>query len=210
MEIEEHAVFSGRQAALLDLRGCFKEALDRLLRSIEQETLTVFETLFNSQLDVYRRAANNDVPPSSGYIHTGTDSKGASGDAKGLKRRHGDDDKYFYDDRQDSNPNKKQRFDGGLSTTSRKMWACPYYKREPHRYCVVTELGDFRKCAKSPGFSEVHRVKLVLQTTHFWSVLTGLQGSPQKMPLPKVLRQVLRRLQKRRRPYNSSENVASL
>jgi hypothetical protein len=39
--------------------------------------------------------------------------------------------------------------------SNNRRWACPYYQREPHRYC----LGEWRLCAKSPGFSQVHRVK---------------------------------------------------
>jgi len=42
---------------------------------------------------------------------------------------------------------------------SGKRWACPYYLRDPHKYCVESEFGDYRKCSKSPGFGEVHRVK---------------------------------------------------
>jgi hypothetical protein len=48
----------------------------------------------------------------------------------------------------------KNTLDQHSESTTRR-WACPYYQREPHRYC----LGKWRLCAKSPGFSEVHRVK---------------------------------------------------
>jgi hypothetical protein len=60
----------------------------------------------------------------------------------------------------DSFPFKRQRLlQGEQSTGDRKRWACPFYRREPHLYCIATEFGDFRACAKSPGFSELHRVK---------------------------------------------------
>ena len=50
----------------------------------------------------------------------------------------------------------KTRQESQTGNTTRR-WSCPYYQREPHRYCQ----GKWRLCAKSPGFREVHRVKSV-------------------------------------------------
>jgi hypothetical protein len=61
----------------------------------------------------------------------------------------------------DGQPNKRQKqtlpSHDGSNTGPR--WACPFYQREPHIYCVLTQYGDWRKCAKSPGFQDPHRVK---------------------------------------------------
>lgn len=64
-------------------------------------------------------------------------------------------------DTDDEGRHKKRRLKGKSNTKDRRKWACPFYQREPHRYCVETEFGDFRKCARSPGFDLVHRVKSV-------------------------------------------------
>ena len=51
-------------------------------------------------------------------------------------------------------PKTRQESQTGNNT---RRCACPYYQREPHRYCQ----GKWRLCAKNPGFREVHRVKSV-------------------------------------------------
>jgi hypothetical protein len=39
-------------------------------------------------------------------------------------------------------------------------WACPFYARDPEKYCAQGEFADYRRCSRSPGFqSDVHRVK---------------------------------------------------
>jgi hypothetical protein len=61
----------------------------------------------------------------------------------------------------DERPKKrrKRELSSYADSLTGPQWACPFYRREPYRYCVVTRFGDFRKCAKSPGFSSPHRVK---------------------------------------------------
>jgi hypothetical protein len=64
-------------------------------------------------------------------------------------------------DTDDEGHHKKRKLNGESNTKDRRKWACPFYQREPYRYCIETEFGDFRKCARSPGFDQVHRVKSV-------------------------------------------------
>lgn len=64
-------------------------------------------------------------------------------------------------DTDDEGRRKKRKLKEEPNTKDRRKWACPFYQRKPYQYCVETEFGDFRKCARSPGFDQVHRVKSV-------------------------------------------------
>jgi hypothetical protein len=98
-------------------------------------------------------------PPSSNFSQVGSASKHKQSN-KGSQKRTLDDDDHGSSDRDDNNNRRKrQKYYGGIEAKGRQKWACPFYQREPHRYCFETEFGDFRKCARSPGFDQVHRVK---------------------------------------------------
>lgn len=85
-------------------------------------------------------------------------SDNANSTPRGGKRGRDDEDDESGNSG-DTGPHKKQKHNGESNHPFRQKWACPYYQREPHRYCVETDFGDYRKCAKSPGFDQVHRVK---------------------------------------------------
>jgi hypothetical protein len=93
------------------------------------------------------------------------------------QKRRQDENGEKSPDRGDNNPRKRQKLYGGLDMGEGPKWACPFYQREPERYCVETELSDFRKCAKSPGFPQVHRVKYVYCVTVRWLKLIYPPGN---------------------------------
>jgi hypothetical protein len=66
------------------------------------------------------------------------------------------------DDENGDETRKRLRLSSQAQENIAPRWACPFYQRSPHHYCIETEYGDYRKCAKSPGFSGVHRVKCAL------------------------------------------------
>jgi hypothetical protein len=90
----------------------------------------------------------------------GSGSENSKSNFNNKKRgfEEGDDNSSHIGDKDHS---KRRKSNEASSLQGRRGWACPYYQREPHNYCVQTGFGDFRKCARSPGFKEVHRVKSV-------------------------------------------------
>jgi hypothetical protein len=111
-------------------------------------------------------SSSSSTPPQSqgnGSAESSTEHASSSGSGKKRPLRDGsespgdgDNDKNGDETRKCLRLNSQNQEDMAL------RWACPFYQRSPHRYCVETEYGDYRKCAKSPGFSGVHRVKCVL------------------------------------------------
>lgn len=104
---------------------------------------------------------NSCSPPSSNPEKTsGNPSTSASSTGNSKKRSIEDtpDDASLHRNGGNGNP-KRPRKTTSSSEGTGKRWACPYYQKEPHRYCTEGLFGDYRNCSKSPGFSEVHRVK---------------------------------------------------
>jgi len=124
---------------------------------------TTFMALVDSWMStmaIFQCAADGGTPPvPSDASQAGSAPEHTQSSNGGRKRTLGDDDKELPGQDADNNRRKRQKLHGEIDARSRQKWACPYYQREPHRYCVETEFGDFRKCARSPGFDQVHRVK---------------------------------------------------
>jgi len=124
---------------------------------------TTFPNLVKSWISILptfqSAAAKGTSPPPSNFSQVGSAPENTQSGKSGQKRSLGDDDKEPQE-RDDINKRRKRpKLDGEIDARSRQKWACPFYQREPHRYCIETEFGDFRKCARSPGFDQVHRVK---------------------------------------------------
>ena len=113
--------------------------------------------------DIYVQCASGSTPISSSNAPNMIGDQSASNtetnSRKSQRYQRGsqddDDDRDSLDGNQNEDTRKKR-----LKTYHALIWACPYYKREPHRYGILTELCDFRKCAN--GFAEIHRIKQVV------------------------------------------------
>lgn len=105
-------------------------------------------------------------PPRSranGSAGSSTENTSSAGSGKKRPLRNGSESPRVGDDDQNGDEIRKRlRLSSQRQQDIALRWACPFYQRSPHHYCVETEYGDYRKCAKSPGFSGVHRVKCVL------------------------------------------------
>lgn len=156
---------SEQGAVALDFTLFFMQALfiKNVPWDIASESYTTFTALVASWMSILATsqfAAGGGTPPSSSDVsQDGSAPERTQSSNGGRKRSLGDDDKESPDQDDDNNGRKRQKLHGGIDARSRQKWACPFYQRESHRYCVETEFGDFRKCARSPGFDQVHRVK---------------------------------------------------
>jgi hypothetical protein len=158
---------------LEDIMELAQHALSHLPQATISKTLAAVRALFESwasQLASSTHTANGDTSSSFNFSQAGGNSERTTSNSRSQKRPLDEDDEEPSNNG-DNNPRKRQNLNGTLDAECRRTWACPFYQREPHRYCDITELGDFRKCAKSPGFVELHRVKSVYQNS-FWYILT--------------------------------------
>jgi hypothetical protein len=87
----------------------------------------------------------------------------------GKKRALEDGSEHSGDEGDGDESRKRKKLQSKCHPEPLLRWACPFYQRSPHHFCVETEYGDFRKCAKSPGFSGVHRVKY--QGSHLFQLI---------------------------------------
>ena len=155
---------SDQGAIALHFTALFMQALlmnnvSGQIRSQLHTTLTILIESWVSKLPTSQSAAGEDASlPSLHISQTGSASENTQSSQGGQKRSLGDDDRESPE-RDDNSRRKRPKMYGGVTAKSRPKWACPFYQREPHRYCVETEISDFRKCARSPGFDQVHRVK---------------------------------------------------
>ncbi|KAH0559336.1 hypothetical protein GP486_004144 [Trichoglossum hirsutum] len=133
---------------------------------ITQSLIPSLTLLFNSWASSgsLERPAHSSTSPSS-TAQLKNLAGGSFGQApfyrSGEKRRLPDGSESPGDGNEGEGNRKRLNLDSNYQGGLVRRWACPFYQRSPHRYCVQTEYGDFRKCAKSPGFREVHRVKYV-------------------------------------------------
>jgi hypothetical protein len=141
-----------------------RKHLDHLPDQIVVPLLTSLTALFESKiyaLTAVQPTANSTSASgsfdSARYECAPEGSKSVS-NSKKRASRDGDSEPPDTDD---EGRRKKRKLRKESNTKDRRKWACPFYQREPYRYCVETEFGDFRKCARSPGFDLVHRVKSV-------------------------------------------------
>jgi Homeobox KN domain len=151
------------------LRPLFARLPDEISRPLSHDLTLLFDSLAIGGLQ--ERPSHS--PSSSSSTPRGSQASGSAGSStahtssggRGKRRLiedgnespgDGDDDQNGDETRKRLNLNPQSQDNINL------RWACPFYQRSPHHYCVETEYGDYRKCAKSPGFSGVHRVKCVL------------------------------------------------
>jgi hypothetical protein len=152
------------QAGLQDYIELAWKYLDHLPDDILIPLFTSLTALFKSKayaLTAVQPAENSTSGSgsfdSAQYRYNPESSRSIS-NSKKRAARDGDGESPDTDD---EGHHKKRRLKGESNSKDRRKWACPFYQREPYRYCVETEFGDFRKCARSPGFDQVHRVKSV-------------------------------------------------
>jgi hypothetical protein len=152
-----------RQVVSKDFIALAKRTLKHHRPDIAAAFLNGFEAVVESwvlQHNPSEFATGDEKTPSFNFSQSADSFHHTSSKNSGQKRKQ-DENGEQSPDRGDNNPRKRQKLYGGMDMADGLKWACPFYQREPERYCVETEFGDFRKCAKSPGFSQVHRVKYV-------------------------------------------------
>jgi len=151
------------------LRPLFASLPNEIVRSLIPDLTFLFDSWATSGSSEYPAYSSTPAPSTT----ANSQSSGSAGSligqnppsSNGGKKRtlsHGGEPPGDSDEDRGNlkRPKLHAKCQGGLV----RKWACPYYQRMPHYYCVETEYGDFRKCARSPGFSEVHRVKYVWLT----------------------------------------------
>lgn len=155
----------GSKNMLSMLQPLFVTLPDEILQPLTRDLTALFDSWAASRsIERYSHPSSSpSTPPrsqSNGSSGSSIEHPSSSGSEKKRPLRDGsespgdgDDDKDGDEARKRLRLNSQGREDIGL------RWACPYYQRSPHDYCVETEYGDYRKCAKSPGFNGVHRVK---------------------------------------------------
>lgn len=151
---------AGSEELLLAIQPFLDRLPHETASSLGNELLSLFGIWLGNRLP-YRQAPCEDTPSSSnsqnpqGNTPTPTNSTGS------VPKRLSDDGSGYSDPSGNSGDGKRKRPRNVSQTPSGPMrrWACPYYQRDPHFYCVAGDFGDYRKCSRSPGFSEVHRVK---------------------------------------------------
>ncbi|KAI9859775.1 MAG: hypothetical protein M1813_006492 [Trichoglossum hirsutum] len=129
-----------------------------------QSLISSLTFLFDSwtAIGISERPAHPSTSSSSATqlsISPGNSFGQASSNYSGGRRLISDGSDPLRDGDEDDGNQKRLKLDPKCQGNMGRGWACPFYQRSPHRYCVETEYGDFRKCAKSPGFREVHRIK---------------------------------------------------
>ncbi|RDW71579.1 hypothetical protein BP6252_08142 [Coleophoma cylindrospora] len=138
-----------------DLLTSFSPVFERIPIDVASKLERLLTSWF-AKTEYTRAAASSETPSSTDDpLHcTLRTSLSSNTQKRGLS----DNDSDFPErgDKDDRKRRKTSFIDS--SDIDNKKWACPCYQKEPHRYCVETELGDWRKCAKSSGFKEVHRV----------------------------------------------------
>ncbi|KAE9371696.1 hypothetical protein N431DRAFT_467857 [Stipitochalara longipes BDJ] len=167
-EIDTQIIHRERRVVFEDIMELAQHALSHLPQVTMTKTLAAVRVLFESwasQLTSSTYAAEGDTSSSFNFSQAGGNSERTTSNSRSQKRPLDEEDEQPPNNG-DNNTRKRQNLYGTLDGECRPMWACPFYRREPHRYCDITELGDFRKCAKSPGFPELHRVKGHLQKCH--------------------------------------------
>jgi hypothetical protein len=169
-----------RQVIPKDFIALAKRTLKHLRPDVAAAFLDVFEDVVESWVLQHTPssefATGGGTTPSFNFSQNEGGSHYTSSKSDSQKRRQ-DENGEQSPDRGDNNPRKRQKLYGGLDMGEGPKWACPFYKREPERYCVETEFGDFRKCAKSPGFPQVHRVKYVYCVRVKWLKLIYPPGN---------------------------------
>ncbi|RDW85220.1 hypothetical protein BP6252_02810 [Coleophoma cylindrospora] len=148
---------------LQDFLLASRQILSHLPSQIAQSLSNSLSSLFESWITLLATSqqASPNATSSGSFSHSqGESTAENSNSASNGKRRGPHDEQDEFRNSDNNERGKRQKVNGDCNAGARQKWACPYYQREPHRYCVETEFGDFRKCARSPGFDQVHRVNI--------------------------------------------------
>jgi hypothetical protein len=156
----EQAHDAGSEEFLATIQPLLNRLPAEIASSLGNELLSLFGIWLGDRGS--HQQAPCDVTPSSSNLqrppgNTPTPTNSTSSVPKRLS-----DDGSGYSDPSGNGEDGKRKRPRNVSQTpsgSTRKWACPYYQRDPHSYCVIGDFGDYRKCSRSPGFSEVHRVK---------------------------------------------------
>lgn len=147
------------------LQPLFATLPDKILQPLTRDLTALFDSWAASgSSERYSHPSSSPSTPARNQANGSSGSPiehpSSSGGGKKRPLRDGSESPGDGDDDKDGDEIRKRpklNFQGQEDIGLR--WACPYYQRSPHDYCVETEYGDYRKCAKSPGFNGVHRVK---------------------------------------------------
>jgi hypothetical protein len=128
--------------------------------SLGNELLSLFGIWLGNRTR-YQQAPYDGTPSSSNSQNPHGNTPPPTNSTGSGQKRLSDDGSGYSNPSGNSGDGKRKRPRNVSQTPSGSMrkWACPYYQRDPHSYCVEGDFGDYRKCSRSPGFSEVHRVK---------------------------------------------------
>jgi hypothetical protein len=151
---------AGSEEFLAAIQPLLNKLPAEIASSLGNELLSLFGIWLGNRLP-YQQVPCDGTPSSSnsqnphGNTPTPTNSTGS------VPKRLSDDGSGYSNPSGNSGDGKRKRPRNVSQTPSRstRKWACPYYQRDPHSYCVLGDFGDYRKCSRSPGFREVHRVK---------------------------------------------------
>ena len=155
--IEEFALYS---EYISGFQGLFDRLPDELEMELRDWLANLTASLLHSWLNNYTPlqcpAQPSGPPTTSTYDATNSSSNPTPPVGGGQKRTSSDANGSFpTGDNSEGNRKRPRTKVEPLSGSRRRGWACPYYQRDPHQYCV----GEWHLCAKGPGFSQVHRVK---------------------------------------------------
>jgi hypothetical protein len=150
---EEFALYSD---FISGVRPLFDQIPDELSIELSRRLAFLFDSWLSSHIPL-QCPAQPSGPPTTSNCNTGNSNLNQTRPVvNGQKRASSDGNGSSPPgDNSDGNRKRPRTKAEPPSGSSRRGWACPYYQREPHRYCI----GEWRLCAKSPGFSQVHRVK---------------------------------------------------
>ena len=155
----DNAIFWAPEAFVNALKPQLDRLPAELASTIRSEVSSLFETWLLTYLPI-QNASHSGIPSSP-------ESKDTPERLPNEIRDNGNKRKRSSEERRDGSPGENG--DDGGQKRMRKFssppksvvgrWACPYYQKDPHHYCMEGAFADYRKCSKSPGFAEVHRVK---------------------------------------------------
>ncbi|KAH7418943.1 hypothetical protein BKA64DRAFT_698990 [Cadophora sp. MPI-SDFR-AT-0126] len=114
-------------------------------------------------------AQSNESPPSS------RKRQRTSGSTRQIREPDGDGDEDDEDEDEDDNQDSKEMGDhaGNGSPQPVRRLACPFFKREPSKYCTQLDTADssnnnyrYRVC-EGPGFKNIQRLKEHIKRKHY-------------------------------------------
>ena len=151
---------AGSEELLLAIQPLLDQLPSEAASSLSNELLSLFGIWLGNR-PPYQQVPCDGTPCSSNSQHPHGNTPTPTNSTGSVPKRLSDDGSGYSDPSGNSGDGKRKKLRNVSQTPSGSMrrWACPYYQRDPHFYCVAGDFGDYRKCSRSPGFSEVHRVK---------------------------------------------------